>query len=67
MSCLKYTTAERKGTTAQVCASASLRMFDRFHDTKWNWHPERKLWKSRRKLKPMSYRQLVEFMMREHL
>lgn len=67
MSCLKYTPKMRGGTTAQVCAGASLRTYDRFHDTPWNWHPERKLWKSRRKLKPMSYRQLVDFMMKENL
>lgn len=64
---MKHTTKARNGSTARVCAAASLRTFDRFHDTEWNWHPERKHWKSRRKLKPMSYRQLVEFMMHQPL
>ena len=64
---MSYTPKERSGTTAQVCAGASLRKYDPFHDYKWNWKPHLRHRKTSRRLKPMSYRQLVEFMMRDPL
>jgi hypothetical protein len=64
---MSYTPKERSGTTAQVCASVSLRKYDPFHDYQWNWKPHLRHRKTSRKLKPMSYRQLVEFMMHQPL
>ena len=55
------------GTTSKVCQSASLRAYDPFHDYRWEWKPHLRYRKTRRKLKTMSYRQLVDFMTREKI
>jgi len=41
-----------------------MRAYDKFHDYDWAWKPwlRRNATRSRRKLKPMTYSQLVNFM-----
>jgi len=50
--------------TAEVLEGASMRAYDKFHDYDWAWKPwlRRNATRSRRKLKPMTYSQLVNFM-----
>lgn len=63
MSSPKYTPKMRGDSIRRVCADASLRTFDPFHDYRWEWKPWKRYSNKRRRLRTMSYRQLVEFML----
>lgn len=68
---MSYDNTNRKqisGSTSKICESASTYTYDPFLDYRWEWKPHlRHRRKVQRKLKPLTYRQLVDFMMHEPL